>query len=764
MTSEIFGDWRTKQRDAKRTAPTLFPFGQGSPQSKPLSIDLKAPIDAMSMSPDRTRVIVAGRKLLRIVTSDKDGTELVEQSLGKARSSNVKFCTDVVWHPLESYSHKIATATYNGHIILYDLHHQNRENIVIEAHRGSINEITYNPLETHTLLSAAQGRESTVKRWDTRTRSEAASYKIKDSARSVAWDIHNCHQFAAGLDQGVVQIWDARNASIWISKIPAHSGPVYTLSWHPLYRNRLATGARDTFIHIWDLTKSASTPAVSIQTIASVGRVVWRPEHHTQLASCANIHDYTINVWDLQRPFVPYMSFHRHKLEVSDILWDQHGRHVLLSASKDQTLAVNLVDSAVKPQDEASEHATGVTWGLRGHLCQFSEKPEGSNQPTIPRTPVSASSQNVFGGIFSKEQKEKQISTNLKESLITMQSPLHEIGVLEHLAKGYKFRDNMMTRAEVCSHNAKVAQEAGCPQIEQSWRIIASLVELKESHSDGVESPEDEPQQSKPVEHDDHATATVHDASMGLSAMENVRITDHKSKVQIPIQKEFELTEGNSAVEPTSDLFLPEDDGNTENMEILQPWGAPNTDESPDRMILTDVGQNNHDLIAMGTALVWNMGSQLHVELLEFYSSIDNVQMCVTLILVLGDNYYTDISEQQEAEWFHAYCELLYRMELIIIRTEVINLCRLQEIKDLNTDQTTLSIACGTCQKPLEHGWYCAERCKTFVGRCSICNLPVRSLYVWCQGCSHGGHLEHMREWFKTNKFCPTGCGHQCEF
>lgn len=38
----------------------------------------------------------------------------------------------------------------------------------------------------------------------------------------------------------------------------------------------------------------------------------------------------------------------------------------------------------------------------------------------------------------------------------------------------------------------------------------------------------------------------------------------------------------------------------------------------------------------------------------------------------------------------------------------------------------------------------------------------VRGLYVWCQGCNHGGHLSHMRDWFAVEKLCATGCGHTC--
>lgn len=40
----------------------------------------------------------------------------------------------------------------------------------------------------------------------------------------------------------------------------------------------------------------------------------------------------------------------------------------------------------------------------------------------------------------------------------------------------------------------------------------------------------------------------------------------------------------------------------------------------------------------------------------------------------------------------------------------------------------------------------------------------VRGIYVWCQGCAHGGHINHMREWFNGNRQCPVGCGHFCEY
>lgn len=45
-----------------------------------------------------------------------------------------------------------------------------------------------------------------------------------------------------------------------------------------------------------------------------------------------------------------------------------------------------------------------------------------------------------------------------------------------------------------------------------------------------------------------------------------------------------------------------------------------------------------------------------------------------------------------------------------------------------------------------------------------VSSQVVRGVYAWCQGCTHGGHVVHMNEWFSCNRQCPTGCGHMCEY
>lgn len=43
-----------------------------------------------------------------------------------------------------------------------------------------------------------------------------------------------------------------------------------------------------------------------------------------------------------------------------------------------------------------------------------------------------------------------------------------------------------------------------------------------------------------------------------------------------------------------------------------------------------------------------------------------------------------------------------------------------------------------------------------------LSHQPIKGLLIWCQICSHSGHLKEISEWFKKNKECPSGCGHKC--
>lgn len=159
--------------------------------------------------------------------------------------------------------------------------------------------------------------------------------------------------------------------------------------------------------------------------------------------------------------------------------------------------------------------------------------------------------------------------------------------------------------------------------------------------------------------------------------------------------------------------------------------------------------------------------------------------------------------------WYWSYIDLLQRHELYSHAAEVIQLCNDVDLKKMNQKSTTLSLICPVCKHASQQtGIGCTNKMctKTRMTNCSIwsdhakrrdahrrgrgccsrvspfCSpaslscvlfvspspspavsqLTVTGVYVWCQGCGHGGHMSHMQAWFGKHSFCPTGCLHRC--
>lgn len=93
------------------------------------------------------------------------------------------------------------------------------------------------------------------------------------------------------------------------------------------------------------------------------------------------------------------------------------------------------------------------------------------------------------------------------------------------------------------------------------------------------------------------------------------------------------------------------------------------------------------------------------------------------------------------------------------------NLSSKRKTKIALNEGANIAMTCQACQKPSL--------------RCSVCSLymtvdPSKSAFIgdkdkmtywflFCQKCTHGGHLGHLHNWFKTNPECPVmTCNCQC--
>jgi hypothetical protein len=171
-------------------------------------------------------------------------------------------------------------------------------------------------------------------------------------------------------------------------------------------------------------------------------------------------------------------------------------------------------------------------------------------------------------------------------------------------------------------------------------------------------------------------------------------------------------------------------------------------------------------------------GLSLIENLLRYYESLGDVQMLSTIVCVLRDNrrhqqldqprllLVPSDREEKYDMYIRRYADLLYGWGLLTIRAEVMkHLVR----PPINTEDDKegvpgigLVFSCPRCGDSTELGTNCCRSCQDYAFRCAICDNAVRGLFTVCKSCGHGGHLDHLMEWFSITDVCPSGCGCKC--
>ncbi|XP_039188076.1 GATOR complex protein WDR24-like [Crotalus tigris] len=129
-------------------------------------------------------------------------------------------------------------------------------------------------------------------------------------------------------------------------------------------------------------------------------------------------------------------------------------------------------------------------------------------------------------------------------------------------------------------------------------------------------------------------------------------------------------------------------------------------------------------------------------DMLLFYAEQGDVQMAVSILIVLGDCIKKGIDDQTQEHWYMSYIDLLQRFQMWNISNEVIKLSTCRAIHCLNQAFTTLHINCSNCKRPMSNkGWIC-NRCRQCASMCAVCHHVVKGLFAWCQGWSSTAYHE----------------------
>lgn len=317
--------------------------------------------------------------VLKVLSIDSDGfTEVCNMRGGK--NQNLSYSSnDVAWSMLDK--NLLATAATNGVVSVWDLSKfgRHKQLLVYAEHERTAHSVTFHTTDANLLLSGSQ--DGTIKCFDIRTEKAVNTYySNSESVRDVKFSPIVPNLFASVSENGTVQLWDLKRTDRCQQQFTAHHEPIYACDWHPT-QQWLATGSRDKQIKVWNM-EQRSTLEHTIHTIAVVGRVKWRPDRMYHIASCALVVDYSIYIWDIRRPYIPYASFNEHSNVTTGIGW-KGDPHVLLSTSKDSTIIKHAFKDAHRPNDHANPQ--GTTINFRGDFM-FSYKLK--NPPTPTSAPV----------------------------------------------------------------------------------------------------------------------------------------------------------------------------------------------------------------------------------------------------------------------------------------------------------------------------------------------------------------------------------------
>ncbi|KAI8969296.1 WD40-repeat-containing domain protein [Mycotypha africana] len=708
---------------------------------------LSGAVNALSISPGGNSVVAAGREILKIYNIHPSG--LVEAlNLRSGSHFNLNYSSNDVKWGNNATKHKVATAATNGTIILWDLNKVGRKaERVIAEHARAVNRITFQPDNGNILLSASQ--DGTMKCWDFRDAKSGAKFRFEgksESVRDVQFNPVNTHEFAAAFETGTIQKWDMRNPrALYDKKVSAHNGPCLTVDWHTNGK-WVASGGRDKTIKVWDMTADSRRPVYTIKTMASVARIQWRPGYENEIASCALLTDNRIHMWDIRRPHIAKYTFEEHDTTPTGFVWLNSTE--IISASKDKWLIRQHLKGSQQPLTMLRRN--GMGWNIQGDVAfTVDQSPRKVFVDDHFMSKPFNDSPRPWKRLNNKSALEEEMNQYIPpQTCAIVHMPLFDYEAFTILAENYVISNANVSLA--CDINSKLAWKVGRYRTAQTWKIIGMLYG-KEGTGILKDQPTTEAQcdvgialDGDPMIPTMEETGTKDSESFHLNETEDILFTgEEEEEEEEDKDKDKEENEENDE----------EDDDDLTS--IL-------SKEESESVLTKSSSVSLHPTPAFELRIPWKHDSIIS-DLLQYYIEQGDIQMCVTLYLVLED--YLTIDNDRLEEWFVTYIDLLQRFKLWSTAVAMMKTCKLPVVRERNENDTTIHIACNHCFKLVnatsKGAWAC-DKCQQLLNPCTICHETVRGLYVWCQGCNHGGHLAHMRDWFTTESECATGCGHRC--
>ncbi|CAG8564079.1 17543_t:CDS:10 [Acaulospora morrowiae] len=570
-----------------------------------IKYNLNSQLSALSASQDYNHVVVAGREAVKILSASDQ--KITEEDNLRVKASSRYSVSDVKWGNNATKS-KIATATTNGSIVIYDLGNgRARLERKIQDHVRAVNRICFNPPSGVFLLSASH--DGTMKLWDLRDSTSAKMTLVGNSegVRDVQFNVQSQNEIAAAFENGTIQKWDIRRPTMYERKFNAHVGSVLAIDWNSDGRT-LASGGRDKTIKA-NVKKERDV----IFTMTGITRIQWRPNHPDEIASCAMLNDSRIFIWNVKRPYISSYFFEEHDDVPTGLMW--RDQDVLWSVSKDKCFVQqNIKDSAIYTLDLLSK--SGIGWSVYDDVSFVID---GFNDETTEDQQSLQFRKNSRKFYYNSVEFRNETHSPYQQRTGEVTLQTFDYSSFEYLAKNYTISDSDIWNA--CEHNCKVAWEVKRLRTAQTWKIIQILYGKKTDDNPNVniKTEQDAPPSKSP---DELKGPDLYEEPDNVAETNNIQNDDETPAIESePEDEDF------YEIEPPDNEYssLSKNDKN-EAYKVRSPVRIP-----------------------------WN-NEPMMTQLLEYYAEQGDVQMCVTLVMVLGDRL--KLNQDKVEQWFFSYIAL----------------------------------------------------------------------------------------------------------
>lgn len=542
-----------------------------------------------------------------------------------------------------------------------------------------------------------------------------------------------------------ILIWDISQISHdkLSTTIGSHDQIINRISWNNINYKILASCSQDGYIKLFDY--KVKEEVLSINNKEKIRDCQFSPFSEFQLLASYN--NGIINLWDTRKTDSSVSQFIRHESDVLSIDWNPLKENIFVSGSTDKNLYIWDINKSQPILNYKTNFGTNrVKWYKKNPQYILTSYQTNNNFAALWNTKIFNIPEYLFKGHkevvtgFSWSLDESKLITVSKDSKM----------ILHDFSNGFRPLDNFFSNfSKLIDDNNLIFYSDVLPEKEN---IVNKKVEENITYEKSKKTKYSLNFISFKMSFTYHK-AIVNDIfrSYRFILKSNlVRNNDNlmqfetlseqiRSIIQHNVRSSKKYTYSNHFIIFNELEFLTQSDFFNELCNMTEESNrieGENKQKTHNNSVLYEVYKNNL------------------LEIINFLIELENDIILATIIIYIFQDVF-EFDENLIKKITIGCIEYIKSFSLFTPAVALIKFSKSTIIKTLNSKSCLFLMSCKLCNKKYDSSKYpFCNGCNKRI-RCAICSFAVEGLIFWSPSCSHGGHVNHMKEWFKYNSICP---------